>query len=89
MEHDFGWAKDHDKALKDTLEMAEKAVRLDSNGYMGHWVLGWAYLYNRQHEKALASYKRARELNPNDAEFFAEMANMLIYVGQPNIAVNS
>ena len=87
LEHDFGWAKDHDKALKDTLEMAEKAVRLDSNGYMGHWVLGWAYLYNRQHDKALASYKRARDLNPNDAELLAEMANTLIYVGQPNIAV--
>ena len=51
----------------------------------GH--LGWAYLYNRQHEKAVAHYARARGLNPNDAELLAEMANFLIFVGQPKQAI--
>ncbi len=67
--------------------MAEKAVRLDSNDYRSHWVLGWAYLYSREYDKATASYLRARELNPNDAELLAEMANLLIYIGQPEQAV--
>lgn len=86
-EYDFGWTDDYDKTLALTLEMAEKAVRLDSNDYRSHWVLGWAYLYNREYDKAMASYARARELNPNDAELLAEMANLLIYVGQPQQAV--
>ena len=67
--------------------MAEKAVRLDPSDYQAHWALGWAYLYNRQHDKAAANYARARDLNPNDAELLAEMANLLIYIGQPEQAV--
>ena len=69
------------------LEMANTAVRLDPSDYQAHWALGWAYLYNRQHEKAAAHYARARGLNPNDAELLAEMANFLIFVGQPKQAI--
>ena len=35
--------------------MANTAARLDPNDYQAHWVLGWAYLYNRQFEQAKAS----------------------------------
>ena len=35
----------------------------------------------------MASYLRARALNPNDAELLAEMATLLIYVGQPKQAI--
>jgi adenylate cyclase len=84
----YQWTDDYDKTLKLALEMARTAVRLDLNDYQAHWVLGWAYLYNRQHEKAMASYLRARDLNPNDAELLAEMANLLIYVGQPKQAID-
>ncbi|MGO4440553.1 adenylate/guanylate cyclase domain-containing protein [Rhizobium sp. RAF56] len=86
-DYDFGWTDDYDKTLALTLEMAEKAVRLDSNDYRSHWVLGWASLYNRDYDKASTSYTRARELNPNDAELLAEMANLLIYIGHPEQAV--
>ena len=84
----YQWTDDYDKTLKLALEMASTAVRLDPNDYQAHWVLGWAYLYNRQHEKAMASYLRARDLNPNDAELLAEMGNLLIYVGQPKQAID-
>ena len=57
----YQWTDDYDKTLKLALEMASTAVRLDPNDYQAHWVLGWAYLYNRQHEKAMASYLRARD----------------------------
>ena len=84
----YQWTDDYDKTLKLALEMASTAVRLDPHDYQAHWVLGWAYLYNRQHEKAMASYLRARDLNPNDAELLAEMGNLLIYVGQPKQAID-
>jgi adenylate cyclase len=77
---------DYDKTLKLTLDMAETAVRLDPNDYQAQWALGWAYLYNRQYENALAHYLRARNLNPNDAELLAQMANFLIWIGEPKQA---
>ena len=86
LDYDFGWTDDYDKTLGLTLRMAEIAVRLDNNDYRSHWVLGWAYLYSRDYDKATASYLRARDLNPNDAELLAEMANLLIYIGQPKQA---
>ena len=84
----YQWTDDYDKTLKLALEMASTAVRLDPNDYQAHWVFGWAYLYNRQHEKAMAHYLRARDLNPNDAELLAEMGNLLIYIGQPKQAID-
>ena len=84
---DYEWTSDYPKTLKLTLDMASKAVRLDPNDYQAHWGLGWAYLYHRQHDKAVAEYARARELNPNDAELIAEMANLLIFLGEPKQAI--
>ena len=87
-DYDFEWTDDYEKTLKFTLENASTAVRLDPNDYQAQWILGWAHLYNRQHENAMAHYLRARELNPNDAELLAEMGNLLIYSGQPKRAIN-
>ena len=84
----YEWTDDHDKTLKRALENASTAVRLDPNDYHAHWVLGWAHLYSWEHEKALASYLRARSLNPNDAELLAEMGSLLIYIGQPKQAID-
>ena len=84
----YQWTDDFDKILKLTLENASTAVRLDPNDYDAHWVLGWAYLYNRQYEQAMVQYLRARELNPNDAELLAEMGNLLVYIGQPKQAID-
>ena len=87
-DYDYEWTDDYDKTLKLALENASTAVRLDPNDYQAQWALGWAYLYNRKHEQAMAHYMRARELNPNDAELLAEMANFLIFIGQPKQAID-
>ena len=87
-DYDYEWTEDFEKTLKLTLEMAQTAVRLDPNDYQAQWALGWAFLYKRQYEQAMAHYLRARELNPNDAELLAEMANFLIWIGQPKQAID-
>ena len=87
-DYDYEWTDDYDKTLKLTLENASTAARLDPNDYQAQWALGWAYLYNRKHEQAMAHYLRARELNPNDAELLAEMGNFLIFNGQPTQAID-
>jgi adenylate cyclase len=86
-DYDYEWTDDYPKTLKLALDNASTAVRLDRTDYQAHWALGWAYLYNRQHDKARAHYSRARELNPNDAELLAESANFLIFMGDPKQAV--
>ena len=88
LDYDFEWTDDYEKTVKLALENASTAVRLDPNDYQAHWALGWAYLYTWQHEKALASYLRARNLNPNDAELLAEMSNFLVYIDQPRQAID-
>ena len=50
-DYDYEWTDDYDKTLKLALENASTAVRLDPNDYQAQWALGWAYLYNRQHEQ--------------------------------------
>ena len=37
--------------------------------------LGWVALYRRDHDRAIAAYKRAIELNPSDADILAEYAD--------------
>ncbi len=86
-DYDFEWTDDYEGTVKHALEMATTAVRLDPNDYQAHWALGWAHLYSWEHDEAKASYLRARELNPNDAELLAEMANMLVYIGQQPQAI--
>ena len=88
LDYDFEWTDDYDNAVKQALDNASTAARLDPNDYQAHWALGWAYLYSWEHEKATASYERARSLNPNDAELLAEMGNYLVYIGEPKQAVD-
>lgn len=87
LDHDFGWTEDYKQAVKNALENATKAVDLDREDYQAHWALGWAQLHSRQYEKAIASYERARALNPHDPEVLAEMANLAICLGEPDKAV--
>jgi adenylate cyclase len=87
LDHDFGWTDDYKQAVQKATEYATKAVELDAKDYQSHWALGWAQLHNRQYEKAIASYERARALNPHDPEVLAEMANLTICLGQPDKAV--
>jgi tetratricopeptide (TPR) repeat protein len=74
--------------------MADKAVGLNNNDYQAHWALGWAYLYHRndenlpEYDKAIAHYEQALKLNRNDLELLAEMANLLVYIDEPEQAVN-
>ena len=88
MNYDYDWTDDYDKTLKLELENASTAVRLDPNDYQAQWVLGYAYLYNRQHQEAMAHYLRARDLNPNDTDLLADMGDLLIYIGQPKQAID-
>lgn len=87
LDYEYDWTDQYDATVAKALDFAKIAVQLDARDYRSHWILGWAYLYSRQHDQAEAAYDKAREMNPNDPELMAEMASLLIYVGRPQQAV--
>jgi adenylate cyclase len=86
-EYDWNWTDDHEHAREQAYAYAQKALDLDPYDYKSYWALGWAQLYNWEHDAAIKSYERALQLNPNDAELLAEMSNLLIYIGNPDQAI--
>jgi adenylate cyclase len=83
----FGWSEDPKKTFELALEWALKRYELDPDDYETHWALGIIYLHLRDFDLATAGYERALALNSNDADFLAEMAIALNYMGRPEQAI--
>jgi adenylate cyclase len=87
-EYDWEWTDDYEHVRAQAYAYARRALDLDPYDYKSYWALGWAQLYNWEHDAAIKSYERALQLNPNDAELLAEMGNLLIYIGEPDRAID-
>ena len=49
---------------------------------------GTFYLWGKkEHEQAIAEAEQALTLNPNFAQAYADLGNLLIYAGQPEAAI--
>ena len=83
----YRWAEDRDAALARADEFALRAVDSDVNDASSNAALGWVALYERNHDRSLAAYSRAMELNPSDADILAEYADALQHSGSPNEAI--
>jgi adenylate cyclase len=69
----FGWSDDPAFSRDLALEHAQKAVELDHTDAAAHWVLGWVLaLIGKQRQAALAEYRQALSLNPNNADLLAQ-----------------
>jgi adenylate cyclase len=79
----YSWSDSDDDSLKYAIAFARAAKKLDRLDARGFAELGYALLYRRQHDEALAEYAQALALNPNDSDIIAEYADALVYVGQP------
>ncbi len=64
------------------LDLALRAVRLDPEDYLGHWVLGRLYAHQGKHSQSLAEFNRALRINPNDADLLAVFGEHLVYCGR-------
>ena len=60
---------------------AEKALNLDPNLGLAYAALGLIHRFNWRADEALASYERALELNPNDAQIFDDYVRLDYYIG--------
>jgi adenylate cyclase len=84
----YRWVDSPETALDKAVELALAAIAQDALDARGYGELGFARLYKKQHDDSLAAYERAIELNPNDADLLAEMANAVSCGGHPEQAVD-
>lgn len=89
VDFDWGYTPDPNKSAELAFDNASIAVKNSPDDYMGHWILGWAYLFSRRdHEKAMLQYEIAHSMNPGDSRLLAEMVQPLIYVGRFEEAIS-
>lgn len=68
-----------DSIERKTQQLALRAVQLDADDYLAHWVLGRLYSYLGKRARSLAKFNRALQINPNDANLLADFADFLVY----------
>jgi TolB-like protein/Tfp pilus assembly protein PilF len=87
--HDWTWKWSEDpSSLDSALELAEKALSLDESLAQAHYLLGFVYLWKKEHNRAIAEVERALALDPNDADIHAALAELLSWVGRWEEAVD-
>ncbi|MEZ5848646.1 MAG: tetratricopeptide repeat protein [Geminicoccaceae bacterium] len=79
----YRWHDDPKACLAKAVELARTAVSSDPADSRGYSELGFALLYQRQHDPSLAAYRQSLELNANDADMIVEYADALVYAGDP------
>ena len=81
------WSDDPDEAIRASYEAATKAVSLDDHNSYAYLGLGACETWLGRHDQAIANVRRAIMLNPNDADCHAVFANLLVFAGHGNEAL--
>lgn len=66
---------------KKAFELVQRAIRIDEKDSFAHAILGYLYLNQSQHEKAIAEGRRAVNLNPNHPCAHAFLGIIMHYYG--------
>jgi tetratricopeptide (TPR) repeat protein len=77
------WRDESGELLHQSRDFAEKAVTLNQTDPDAHNALACAYLWLREHDKAIMEYKRTIALEPNNARAHVEIGWVLHYAGRP------
>jgi adenylate cyclase len=82
-EHASGWVLDSAQALLEAERWARRALELDDQEPVSHMALGNVLLWRRDHEGALAEFRRMIALDPNFAQGHTATGLGLMYAGEP------
>ncbi|MGH2359514.1 MAG: adenylate/guanylate cyclase domain-containing protein, partial [bacterium] len=74
-------------SLDRSLEAARRAVASDDSSSIAHAVLGWNFLWKKQHDAAIAELERAVSLDPNSQWAYGNLAETLNFAGRPDEAI--
>ena len=83
----FRYGKRPKDDAKKSLELAQKAIAIDSKFPWSYIALAGAYLANGQHDNAVDAARHAIAIQPNDYEANLFMGFYLNFAGQPELAV--
>jgi tetratricopeptide (TPR) repeat protein len=72
----------HDDPLDAALEAVRTALALDNDDGWSHAIHGFILFLRRQDGEAEAAFQRAVALNPNEADVAAFLANVMVYFGR-------
>jgi adenylate cyclase len=78
----FEWNPDRTQTLGRAFELGQRAVALDDSLADPHRLLGRVYVWQKQHEQALAEAERAIALDPNNADGYWNLGNILAFAGR-------
>jgi len=81
----LGWRPKSDAATAE--ECAKKAVELDPEDYANYWDLAFVYQGMRQFDLAQQLFDKAIQLDGNDADLLAEVADLHTYAGEPERSI--
>jgi adenylate cyclase len=82
----FVWTTDRD-SLQRARELAERAIALNDTVAEGYHLLGQIYLWQKQHDRAIAQAERAVALAPNDASGYETLAEILGWSGRTDESI--
>jgi adenylate cyclase len=73
--------------LEQAYEIGQKAIALDDPSGGGYCLVGHVYLHKKRHEKAIAVFERAIDLNPNNPMVYGGLGDILSWAGKPQEAI--
>jgi adenylate cyclase len=77
----FLWSTDRE-SLERARELAERAIALNDTLVNAYQLLGQIYLWQKEHDRAIAQAERAVALAPNDADGYETLAEILGWSGR-------
>jgi adenylate cyclase len=83
----YRWSKAPIESFEYAEKNVEKSLALNDSIDLAHSLLGFIYLFKRQHDEAIKAGERAIELNPNGAHAHALLAFILIYSDKVELAI--
>jgi adenylate cyclase len=81
--HLHDWFLGSSEGLARAFELAQTAKRLNPYLPLVYEALSSVHLFKRQHDEAIAAAKRWVEIEPGDAEAYANLAGILQFAGEP------
>ncbi len=76
------WGDSPENTIERAIELAQKAVELDISDYYNHWILALSLRNSGQFDLAMAEYRRAIALGPNEPDVLNSMANLERLLGK-------
>src|SRR5262249_43904266 len=79
----YKWNPDPAQSLERAFDLAQKAVILDDSLSEPHRILGIIYAWKKQYEQGIVEAERAIALDPNNADAYWILGDILRFAGRP------